>query len=90
MLKELFTDQTSSSVKALSQQAFFSNHHINTDRISNFYGKQLQAKTEKLTNEITTSDIKTKEDREKMFKKIVIDIIVNSSFGSPSSSKVIG
>lgn len=69
-------------------QAFFMDHCIDEERITNYNTELLKYKTLSLTQEIIGGSFKYKEDRDKLFKKLVFDIIVNATLGSPTNSKV--
>lgn len=69
-------------------QAFFITHSIDGKRIVERQQELLNGRTSSLTKEIITATIRTAEDRDKLFKKIVIDIIVHTSLGNPTNVKV--
>lgn len=69
-------------------QAFFMDHCIDEERITSYHMELLKSKTSSLTQEIIAGSFKYKEDRDKLFKKLVFDIIVNTTLGSPTNSKV--
>lgn len=70
-------------------QVFFMDHAIDADRISVYHANQLKSKTFKLMQEILTGTFVKADDREKLLKKIIFDIIVNSMLGNPTNSKVL-
>lgn len=69
-------------------QVFFMDHTIDADRITEYQTDRLKAKSMKLTQEIITGIFPLKDDRDKLFKKIIFDIIINTMLGSPTNSKV--
>lgn len=69
-------------------QAFFITHSIDAKRIVDRQMQLLNERTASLTKEIITATIRTTEDRDKLFKKIIIDIIVQMSLGNPTNVKV--
>lgn len=81
-------DPNTSILQILKMQAFFITHSINSERIVQRQKQILDEKTSSLTKEIITSTVRCNEDRDKLFKKIVIDIIVHTSLGSPTNVKV--
>lgn len=83
-----FVDFDNSSVKTLTIQVFYMDHCIDEERITNHHMELLKRKTLSLTQEIIGGPFKYKEDRDKLFKKLVFDIIVNTTLGSPTNSKV--
>lgn len=85
----MLPDSKNTSVKTMQMQAFFMSHTIEAQRIVHLQRALLKSRTSALTNEILTCELISKDDRDKLFKKIVVDIIVNNSLGSPSNGKVL-
>lgn len=69
-------------------QVFCMDHCIDEERIAKYHTELLKFKTLTLTQEIIAGSFKYKEDRDKLIKKLVFDIIVNTTLGNPTNSKV--
>lgn len=61
---------------------------IDSDRIVLYRTEKLKEKTMKITEDIISSDHKTREDRDKLIRKISTDIIANNSLGNALNPKV--
>lgn len=83
-----FQDQTSSSIKTLNMQWFGMERTINPDRIVSTQEAAMRAKLKKLTNEILSAPCKQPDDREKVVKKMAVDVIMYCSLGSPANQQL--
>lgn len=68
-------------------QVFSIDHVIDTERIFQAHSDSMHSKTAKLTNDLLSAQNSSKNERDKLFKKLTLDIIVNNYLGSASNQK---
>lgn len=72
----------------MHMQVYSMDHTIDTERICQLHSNAMQEKTAKLTNDLLSAQPGSSNERDKLFKKITLDIIVNNFLGSASNQKV--
>lgn len=86
---EKLTDSNHPSLITCGIQSKFITNPINKHDIIAEQREKLQIKTNKLTREIIETHALTKDDRDKLMKKISVDVIVYNGLGNPSNGKII-
>lgn len=84
-----YIDVNNPSLKSIHMQLFTMDHTIDIERISQLHSNAMLEKTAKLTNDLLSAHGSTLSERDKLFKKLTLDIIVNNYLGSASNQKVI-
>lgn len=72
----------------LHMQWFSAAHTIDVQRIAHVQETQRAQRTQKLVDEILGVRCKTDIDRERLLRKIAVDVIVNGALGSPANQQL--
>lgn len=83
-----FQDRSNSSIKTLHMQWLGMEYSIDPERIISTQETIMRTKLRKLTNEILSAPCKQPEDRERVMKKMAVDVIMYCSLGSPANQQL--
>ncbi|XP_055679503.1 cilia- and flagella-associated protein 206-like [Lutzomyia longipalpis] len=82
-------DKKRPALITLKMQFYLSENPASVEKIKQKYRENLKQKTAKLSREILEGLPKTKEERRKFLRRIVVDLVVNSNIGSPANERVL-
>lgn len=72
----------------MSMQVYFVENPVDSSVIISKQRNLLASRSEKLIKDIVEIRSSSKDDRNRLFKRMVVDIIINNGLGNPGNHKV--
>ncbi|XP_059611715.1 cilia- and flagella-associated protein 206-like [Phlebotomus argentipes] len=86
---DFLADKRRPALITLKMQFYVTENPVAVERIKQKHRDVVKQKTSRLSREILEGCPKSKEERAKLLRRIVVDLVVNNSIGSPANEKVL-